>query len=464
MLAIALLAIPLLQAAQQPAPTWITAGTPGGAYTSTTSGSATDAMGAVLTMRSTTASADDFGVIRTTMPPDSFRGRRIRITADIDTRNLPGGASPWIGVGGAAGALIVDNGEDRAIRGTNTGHIESTVYVPQAATNITLGLLVSGSGEATARGLRIEAQPRHMPDPPVSPAVQLFLDSAYATVRQHSLWRDTVTWSIVERDFRAIAAGAQAPVEAYPAIRYLLKSLGDHHSSLVLPSAAQALSTGNRANPPALVRVQEDGVGYVSVPAYAGQEQAAMVEFARSLQDSLSADLPHASCGWIIDLRGNSGGNMWPMLGGLRPFLGEVGIGSFVTADGGGPPWHARDRVDVTPSSALLSLDSAYVAVLTGPGTGSSGEAVTIAFRGRPRTRSFGLPTAGLSTANQLYPLPDSSMIALTVAVNADRTGTRFGERVAPDEVVAPAAAGTSADPQLERAVGWLRSQAKCAP
>jgi len=38
--------------------------------------------------------------------------------------------------------------------------------------------------------------------------------------------------------------------------------------------------------------------------------------------------------GWIIDLRGNSGGNMYPMLAGLSSLLGEGVLGYDVYPDG----------------------------------------------------------------------------------------------------------------------------------
>ena len=357
---------------------------------------------------------------------------------------------------------MFDNAADRAIKGTGTGQIETTLYVPQAATRIVFGLLVSGSGEAKARGLRIEAQSLAASNAPVAAGATRVLDSAYALVHRNSLWRDTVTWSSVEPEFRAIAAGASTSAEAYPAIRYLLKRLGDHHSFFMLPSGAESFRTGGAANPRAEVRLQEEGIGYVSVPAYSGGEQKAMVAYAKTLQASLHAIVPRAGCRWIVDLRDNGGGNMWPMLGGLRPFFGEAGLGSFVSADGSAPLWHARDAVNVKPKGKLKSLESAYVAVLTSPRTASSGEAVTISFRGRPRTRSFGLPTGGFSTANQEYALPDSSMIFLTVSVEADRTGKRYGEKIEPDEMVPAAIAGGGTDPQVERAIAWLKSQPRC--
>lgn len=92
--------------------------------------------------------------------------------------------------------------------------------------------------------------------------------------------------------------------------------------------------------------------------------------------------------------------------------------------------------IDAKPPKSLSPLVSAWVAVLTGPRTASSGEAVAIAFRGRPDTRSFGLPTAGLSTANGTFPLPDGSMLLLTAAVDADRTGRKYRDKVDPDETI----------------------------
>jgi hypothetical protein len=97
---------------------------------------------------------------------------------------------------------------------------------------------------------------------------------------------------------------------------------------------------------------------------------------------------------------------------------------------------------------------------LTGPRTASSGEAVTIAFRGRPRTRSFGLPTAGLSTSNGTFPLPDGAALLLTTAIEADRTGRRYGDKIEPDQLVENDP--TKGDPAIEAATQWLRASSTC--
>jgi carboxyl-terminal processing protease len=291
----------------------------------------------------------------------------------------------------------------------------------------------------------------------IAAPARLVLDSAFAIVRKYALWRDTVTWAVVEPRVRATAAGAQTASDVYPAIRALLTSLGDHHSFHMPPSRTTQFRTGGAQNPRPEIRALPDSIGYISVPAYGGADTAAARTYVTDVYTALRATQPKTSCRWVVDLRSNGGGNMWPMLAGLRPLLGEAGLGSFVSATGPGPLWRARAAYNLPLEPALARLDSAYVAVLTGPRTASSGEAVTISFVGRPRTRSFGLPTRGLSTANSTFPLPDSSMIVLTVSVEADRNGVRYGGKIDPDESIPiDSAAG---DVQLSRAVAWLKSQ-----
>jgi C-terminal processing protease CtpA/Prc len=90
--------------------------------------------------------------------------------------------------------------------------------------------------------------------------------------------------------------------------------------------------------------------------------------------------------------------------------------------------------------------------VLFDLGTASSGEAVVIAFRGRPDARSFGTATCGKSTANELYTMSDGASLFLTVATMADRTKFLYGGQIAPDEEV------TLPREAEQRAVAWLQT------
>ncbi|HEX2038023.1 MAG TPA: S41 family peptidase, partial [Chloroflexota bacterium] len=101
------------------------------------------------------------------------------------------------------------------------------------------------------------------------------------------------------------------------------------------------------------------------------------------------------------------------------------------------------------------------VAVLTSHFTGSSAEFVALAFRGRPRTRSFGGPTAGGTSGNEPQVLPDGAMLYLTVCLGADREGETYDGPILPDEAVAQdwAELGTARDGVLQAALAWLGRQ-----
>ena len=168
-------------------------------------------------------------------------------------------------------------------------------------------------------------------------------------------------------------------------------------------------------------------LGYVFLPGTSGG-----TGFVQAVRAGIAkADAPEV-CGSIVDLRRNTGGAMWPMFQALRAIIGEAPAGSFVDASGVHTPWvYPRDAAGpVTP----LSHPQGPVAVLTSRLTAGAAEAVAIAFRGRPQTRTFGEATWGTPTTTQSYALVDGATLELTQAFDADRTGYRIPLRIAPDE------------------------------
>src|ERR1051325_9367586 len=299
---IGLLSLWPLPAVAQQAP-WVLSGAGAAQYTLlTATGSALDRTSATLTLRSDTAKPSAFGTILARTPADSFRGRRIKIIADIDAQNVTGWASSWLRVDGPSGSLAADNGQDNALKGTASGHREMTLFVPATATQLYFGLLLSGSGEATARGLRIEARPPVAANAPLVPAAQRVLDSAIAIVRGHALWRDTVTWGVVEPRVRALAAGAESTQDVYPAIQMLLSSLGDHHSFFQKPTATRQFQSGGAQNPRPDVHALPDSIGYISVPAYSGAGMAAGKTYVDDVRAALTKVQAQSTCRWVVDL------------------------------------------------------------------------------------------------------------------------------------------------------------------
>lgn len=326
-----------------------------------------------------------------------------------------------------------------------------------------------------------------------------FLDNAIDLMRQHDLRSQTVDWNAVRDEAFKRAGGAFNPIDTYPAIYWALVQLNDPGSHLRLPpglfpdqialletaekEAANSAPGGPHTDstlPSAfatrrlpeghIVTAQGKNFGYVVLPRCSAKDNDGLLLYAadvRRILSDLSAQNPR---GWIVDLRGNTGGNMWPMLTGIGPILGDGAVGSFVAADGN-ITWFYQDGKTGTRDPAGLETVSLTleekpavtsatgpVAVLTDNSTASSAEAITIAFHGRPNTRFFGDHTAGKSTAVQPFKLDDGAELYLTTAVDADRSGKPYPDGFTPDQVfpsttVLPQEAS---DPVVLAAESWL--------
>jgi C-terminal processing protease CtpA/Prc len=274
----------------------------------------------------------------------------------------------------------------------------------------------------------------------------------------HSINRRVIDWSVFRNRVFAEAGAAQTISDTEGAILVALGLLGDGHSLFVTAKGAPLTNypRGDCTRPSASSPRLPPGIGYVSVGEFEGSGTAA-TQFARSIQDAISTADGLQIQGWIVDLRGNFGGNMWPMIAGIGPILGEGVCGYFIDPDGVEEAWQysageslvvGLSQVRVVRPYRLLR-DRPRVAVITGP-TASAGEAVVVAFRARAGTRSFGGPTCGQSTANKRYEMSDGAALYLTTSVMADRTKTRYGVAIQPDETILDAAA------VVERAVQWL--------
>jgi hypothetical protein len=439
---------------------WVIGGSAPEEYVMEAAGSATEGEGATVSLRSKGAAAG-FGSAFSTLDAKGLVHRRVTISGDVQTRGVAPGAALALRV--VHGATILVTATDDAMSGDSEWTSRSTtIAVPSDATQMEYGVILRGSGQVSVRNLRIAV------GGPLSPAMSMgvearqVLEAAIDIVKSHALKRPEIPWADVEIEARTLAGGAVETSDAYPAIRYLVARLGDPHS-FVLPPAENAGRSAGENNPDPEVRSLDDRCGYLNMPGYFGTEPRAMRRYTKHLHRLIGHAVPGTACGWVLDLRQNQGGNIWPMLAALKPFLGAQNVGSFVDPAGTSSPWIAGAGVDVEPAAAPMGLETAWVAVLTGPQTADSGEAVAIAFRGRPHTRSFGAPTAGLSTANETFPLPDKGAIVLTVGVDVDRNGRRYGDSIEPDErVESGREQPAGSDAVLAAAEAWLTRVGGC--
>ena len=178
MLRLATLLLPALAVAQQAQqPMWNLGGPAASQFVWKTAGNPQTASGASLELGSDDGArkrvrldldyAAGRGVSEAPGPRGSVYGRR---------RTSPGGRHRGCVLMVPAGMIMIDNGQDRSLKGTGNGRIEVTIVVPPEATSIVVGVLMSGSGEAKVSGLRAIAGPLLDPSAALAPLAQLTLD------------------------------------------------------------------------------------------------------------------------------------------------------------------------------------------------------------------------------------------------------------------------------------------------
>ena len=315
-------------------------------------------------------------------------------------------------------------------------------------------LLFGAAGESTSAVAQGTAA--HM-----SPAAEAYLTAALDTIQAVTLGGDTLSWALLRDSAFHYAYGARQPSDTYGAIDWALRRANKH-------SFLQA------SRPGAVSRSINGMFGYIRVP----QRGGTAIPLADSLHTAIRSLESGGVCGWIVDLRGNGGGNMWPMLAGIGPLLGDSIVGYF-GSDMEAQAWYYRRGVSgilhsgggidtasqVTVEPFELASTLPPVAVLIDGATGSSGEALTVAFLGRANTRSFGEPTAGFATVNRGSRLPDGANMVVTTGYYADRHRIPIAERVDPDESVRGGVEGWPfpTDRVSEAAMRWLSTQPACA-
>ena len=273
---------------------------------------------------------------------------------------------------------------------------------------------------------------------------QQYVKKAVKLMNKHGLFAEGPAWEAART--AALAAEPATMDEAYDVCRAALKVAGGKHSFLSTVERQQESAAEDKETAPS-VKLLDDGIVQITLPAFSGQDREDNQRYARTVLDAL----PEAEDiqGVIIDLRGNTGGNMYPMIAAIHRFLPDDTILRF------------KSRQFSTPITKIFVLQSVGimekplilcpVALLTDDMTASSGEATLLCFRGLANARSFGGPTAGYASANTPYRMPDGSQLVLTIGCDMARTGELFcDDPIAPDVLT---------EQPLEEALVWISSR-----
>lgn len=284
-----------------------------------------------------------------------------------------------------------------------------------------------------------------------------YINEAIDIIEKHSINKDSINWIEFRKDVLKNGEKAQTIEETYPAIRYALKKLGDNHSFLVTVKLQEKIYDKNNPLPFIKSEFIYDSIAYIKIPGFVGNKELAN-EFAEKLNSIVGELDTNYISGWIVDLRENTGGNMWPMLLGIGSIIEEDTVGYFVDTKSNyiewiykkGEVYFGKNRIMKITEPHKLVNTKRKKAILIGHKTASSGEAIVVSFKGSENTKFFGQKTAGVSTANKGFKLRDGAKLFLTVSKFADKNKKVYGNKIKPDNTVR--------NRVLENAIEWIRN------
>ena len=274
-----------------------------------------------------------------------------------------------------------------------------------------------------------------------------YVRDAIQQMDRKGLYAEGEVWEAMKKE--ALSQEPETLEEAQSIINKAAKVAGGKHSYLLPADKAQAREKRSNEEVSPTVTIREDGICIIHLPAFAGDDENCL-RYARTVLDSISDTVK----GVCIDIRGNHGGNMYPMIAAVHRFLPDDILLKF--------KMRRRFR-SVMPINKefvanwvgveIESRINCPVAILTDEATASSGEAVLLCFRGLDDVRVFGSPTAGYASANESIIFYNGSILALTVSCDIARTGEIFC-----DDPIVPDVETESPE---EDALLWLKENIK---
>ena len=313
------------------------------------------------------------------------------------------------------------------------------------------------------------------------------VDIVYDFIKSNSIHRQQVDWGVLDQQFWATVSSAHNLNDTMNAYIAVLKALDDVHSQFYLNNQYYGYwRPVDESNSPRLTGLVEkakattgiiidtffeEKYAYVRVPGFQANGYEEVNFYAKGLRDTIDYYGHQGAKGFVLDLRLNMGGNMYPMLSGLGCLLGDGEIGYEVDlTDTIVRTWYIQQGnfvlndfplTNLEPTS-IKGIDEMPVVILIGPVTASSGSNTAIAFKGRRNVIFMGEATAdGYTTSNGYFQFAPNFFMNFAVAYVADRNMRLYPNNVEPN-VFIPGGDNFEKimlDEKIKRALLWLRQK-----
>jgi carboxyl-terminal processing protease len=285
-------------------------------------------------------------------------------------------------------------------------------------------------------------------------------------IKSKSLFSDSLNWNQITDSLPLLSFGNNDSKNNELIFNFFVNKLrkaGDKHSFFLTREQIKSLVKKNSEPELPEKRYVGDGIGLIKVPHYSHflSPNLPRKDFANIIRSQIKIiDSQNEINSWIVDLRGNNGGDMWPMLGGLNSLLTDGVAGYFVgTKNQIEIAWESKNgEIGLTHElidTYKVKKNPLKIALLIDSKTGSSGEMTAISFMGLANVKVFGQPSAGYLTCNTTINLSDGTFLNLATSNVADRSHKIYLNKIIPD-VIVNTQTNSKVDETLDAAKKWL--------
>ena len=283
--------------------------------------------------------------------------------------------------------------------------------------------------------------------------IDTYLTEVIDILKKNSIQKDEINWDSLSIKLKSKYPKIDNDSTKHSAVKWIIKENKLKHHSFMSPDEVTKWKNQSSRNieedeKPTLTfpsgSLLDQKIGYIKIPMFRSGDSIQLTKYAQRTQLDIKDLKDQGAKNWIVDLRGNRGGNMWPMISGLGNLIGEGKIGSFYKVNGeesgiwyykaGKAYVKHKDSITYSVSTIPLNNDITVnkIAILQDRYTMSSGEAVLVSFLGKSKVKTFGENSGGYSTGNSNFDLSDGAILLVTTSVYADRNSNLYPNGIIP--------------------------------
>jgi carboxyl-terminal processing protease len=272
--------------------------------------------------------------------------------------------------------------------------------------------------------------------------IQRLVEEIDGLIHKYGLYKDSLDWEGIYYEINSLRF-TETDTDSLRLIINVFtqnfRKAGDKHSFFISAAAAKSSSKREKRAPDPAAHYIGSGIALITVPFCFNDQKSKDIRYANTIREQIrKVDTRNNISAWIIDLRNNIGGNMWPMLAGLNALIEDGTVGYFINPSSKSEqPWPSYNGKLMFPNAKIdgykVRRRDIKIALLIDSMTASSGEMTAVSFIGLPNVKVLGQPSAGYTTANTTYYLSDGTMFNLATSYIADRNRKPYMEKITPD-------------------------------